>query len=594
MANLIGLELERVKAPERASEAAVGDFLGDLLERRVTDRENIIARAGELNCDLADGAAVLVVRRAPAPAAGGRLAGARADDRRARRARGRAPLAGRADPGRLGAPRQRAERGRRPARRPRAGDRSCPATAPSRCAAPRQRCGASSRPASPNYSSTVTTSRPASDPTDLHRAGAEALLAANVAEARGLASLVVRGDRRLPAAAARDERGPERAAGLLRRDGRAAGRLRRAVRDRAGPHARDVPRRRRQRRRHLRAPLHPPPHDPLPPRAREGAERPRRRPRPTAASASRSASRRCASSASSRPADPPPNAAPKPAACPAARRTASSAGGSSRQLGSTDSNPRDQELQRLGVLPLHHSPELRQVRISLAARWRYAADPMADGFTVLIMAAGRGTRMRSALPKVLHPVCGKPMLGWVVDAAREAGAARVLCVTRPGDGVAEGRPRASSSSSRARGRAPARPCWPLARSSRCEPGAVVDPLRRSAADRRRATSRGLVDAHEARGRRRHAAHHRPARPDRLRPRRARRRRRRRPHRRDQTPRGRDRGGARRPRDQPRHLRVRRGAARRGARRGRARAGRALPARRDPDPARARAGASPRT
>src|SRR5215211_5697679 len=67
---------------------------------------------------------------------------------------------------------------------------------------------------------------------------------------------------------------------------------------------------------------------------------------------------------------------------------------------------------------------------------------MADGFTVLIMAAGRGTRMRSEVPKVLHPVCGKPMVEWVVDAARGAGAERVVCVTRPGDGVAGGLPEA--------------------------------------------------------------------------------------------------------------------------------------------------------
>ncbi len=53
--NLIGLELERSRAPERASEAAVGDFLQDLLARRVTDRENIVARAAELGCDLARG-----------------------------------------------------------------------------------------------------------------------------------------------------------------------------------------------------------------------------------------------------------------------------------------------------------------------------------------------------------------------------------------------------------------------------------------------------------------------------------------------------------------------------------------------------------
>jgi bifunctional UDP-N-acetylglucosamine pyrophosphorylase / glucosamine-1-phosphate N-acetyltransferase len=65
---------------------------------------------------------------------------------------------------------------------------------------------------------------------------------------------------------------------------------------------------------------------------------------------------------------------------------------------------------------------------------------MAEPFTVLIMAAGRGTRMRSELPKVLHRVCGKPMLEWVVDAGREAGADRIVCVVRPGDGVADGIP----------------------------------------------------------------------------------------------------------------------------------------------------------
>ena len=46
------------------------------------------------------------------------------------------------------------------------------------------------------------------------------------------------------------------------------------------------------------------------------------------------------------------------------------------------------------------------------------------------MAAGHGTRMRSSLPKVLHPVCGQPMLGWVINAAKGAGAARIVCVAR--------------------------------------------------------------------------------------------------------------------------------------------------------------------
>ena len=58
----------------------------------------------------------------------------------------------------------------------------------------------------------------------------------------------------------------------------------------------------------------------------------------------------------------------------------------------------------------------------------------------LIMAAGHGTRMRSRTPKVLHPVCGRPMLDWVVDAARGAGAERVVAVVRPGQ---RRRPRAA-------------------------------------------------------------------------------------------------------------------------------------------------------
>jgi bifunctional UDP-N-acetylglucosamine pyrophosphorylase/glucosamine-1-phosphate N-acetyltransferase len=65
---------------------------------------------------------------------------------------------------------------------------------------------------------------------------------------------------------------------------------------------------------------------------------------------------------------------------------------------------------------------------------------MAAPFTVLIMAAGQGTRMRSDVPKVLHRVAGKTLVGWVVDAAREAGAERVVAVVRPGDGVAGGLP----------------------------------------------------------------------------------------------------------------------------------------------------------
>ena len=48
------------------------------------------------------------------------------------------------------------------------------------------------------------------------------------------------------------------------------------------------------------------------------------------------------------------------------------------------------------------------------------------------MAAGQGTRMRSALPKVLHEVCGRPMIAWPVLAAREAGAGRICVIVSPG------------------------------------------------------------------------------------------------------------------------------------------------------------------
>jgi len=51
--------------------------------------------------------------------------------------------------------------------------------------------------------------------------------------------------------------------------------------------------------------------------------------------------------------------------------------------------------------------------------------------TVLILAAGQGTRMRSSTPKVLHELCGLPMVLWPVRAALEAGAGRVVVVDSP-------------------------------------------------------------------------------------------------------------------------------------------------------------------
>ncbi|MEA2169492.1 MAG: hypothetical protein QOF76_2792 [Solirubrobacteraceae bacterium] len=59
---LIGSEVERLRAPERQSEVAQETFLRALLERTVTDRGDIIARASELGLDLSGGGAVVVVR----------------------------------------------------------------------------------------------------------------------------------------------------------------------------------------------------------------------------------------------------------------------------------------------------------------------------------------------------------------------------------------------------------------------------------------------------------------------------------------------------------------------------------------------------
>ena len=47
------------------------------------------------------------------------------------------------------------------------------------------------------------------------------------------------------------------------------------------------------------------------------------------------------------------------------------------------------------------------------------------------MAAGLGTRMRSAVPKHLHPLLGRRMVDWVVDVARQAGADPIVVVTSP-------------------------------------------------------------------------------------------------------------------------------------------------------------------
>jgi bifunctional UDP-N-acetylglucosamine pyrophosphorylase/glucosamine-1-phosphate N-acetyltransferase len=56
---------------------------------------------------------------------------------------------------------------------------------------------------------------------------------------------------------------------------------------------------------------------------------------------------------------------------------------------------------------------------------------MSNDVTAVVMAAGLGTRMKSATPKHLHPLLGRRLVDWVIQAARDAGVERVVVVTSP-------------------------------------------------------------------------------------------------------------------------------------------------------------------
>lgn len=60
---------------------------------------------------------------------------------------------------------------------------------------------------------------------------------------------------------------------------------------------------------------------------------------------------------------------------------------------------------------------------------------MTSGTTVVILAAGKGTRMKSETPKCLHELCGRSMLGWVLGAAQGLAPDRIVVVV--GHGAAE-------------------------------------------------------------------------------------------------------------------------------------------------------------
>jgi sugar diacid utilization regulator len=65
LATMIASEVERVRAPERASESAAADFLRAVLARELTDRDELLERAKELSLEVEDGASMIVARAHP-------------------------------------------------------------------------------------------------------------------------------------------------------------------------------------------------------------------------------------------------------------------------------------------------------------------------------------------------------------------------------------------------------------------------------------------------------------------------------------------------------------------------------------------------
>ena len=53
----------------------------------------------------------------------------------------------------------------------------------------------------------------------------------------------------------------------------------------------------------------------------------------------------------------------------------------------------------------------------------------------VILAAGKGTRMKSDLPKVMHKVAGRPMVDWSIALARQVGCERIVVVAHPSQKV---------------------------------------------------------------------------------------------------------------------------------------------------------------
>ncbi len=55
-----------------------------------------------------------------------------------------------------------------------------------------------------------------------------------------------------------------------------------------------------------------------------------------------------------------------------------------------------------------------------------------DPLAIVILAAGKGTRMKSVLPKVMHDIAGRPMIGWLLELAQSLSPEKIIVVTAPG------------------------------------------------------------------------------------------------------------------------------------------------------------------
>jgi sugar diacid utilization regulator len=168
LVTMIASEVERVRAPDVASESAAADFLRAALGRKPIAREELLARAGELSLELQDGASVVVARAHPqAPTEEGWRARARAVvERGARAVVGRSIAALSERDGAAGVEVLLLIPGSEE-----------PAAARAAEGVLREMESALA-----GYTFALGRSRVAEDPDDLPRAAGEALLAANVAE----------------------------------------------------------------------------------------------------------------------------------------------------------------------------------------------------------------------------------------------------------------------------------------------------------------------------------------------------------------------------------------------------------------------------